>query len=101
MSDEEHRVYKGVLLPAAKTLARVELEGIGCDEEEVKRIVRELEEKLVEIQISQDTPVRELAEALGKDFNPDSSVHCGMLVYDILGYEPIDYPTSTNRQWKP
>jgi len=101
LTEEEEKVYRGVLLPASKSIARIELEGIGCDEEEVRNVVKELEEKLVEIQIGQDEEVKILSEALGKDFNPDSSVHCGMLVYDILGYEAIDYPQALTASGNP
>lgn len=87
MSPGEVKVYREVLLPAAKNIAKVELQGVCVSEEEIERVDAELTALLADLDLPSDPFIKELEAACGKPFNVKSYPQMKVLVYDLLGYE--------------
>ena len=91
LSEKELFVYHKVLLPATKTLAQIELEGVCVDKEGVHNLLKELDDRFDAVNLRADKEVRAFEEATSNEFNINSPVHKGILIYDLLGYKPLKF----------
>jgi len=96
MTEGERKVYKKVLLPATQNLARIELKGIHYDKTVTEGVIRELEENIAELDIQNDPVIVEFNKNSDKPFNIDSWMHKLVVVYDMLGYTPLNFEQAWN-----
>lgn len=105
LSEKEKQVYYSVLLPAAKTLAQIELEGVCVSKQATLDVAKELETRIADLHLETDQTIKDYEQARkagGKKdyhFNVNSPQQKVEVVYDMLGYSPIAY--TTNKDGKP
>lgn len=98
LSEEEKQVYKRVLMPATKSLAQIELEGVCIDKRLLKKFIKETEEKLAKC--LRDPAIRKTEKILGTPFNPKGEKDRHVLIYEVLGFECPDF-CRTKKTGKP
>ncbi len=91
LSENEKRVYHEVLVPAAKTLAQIELEGVCIDRPAITELSKGLAQRIAALKLEQEPAVLDFEQAYGKQikggrFNVGSPQQKQILIYDILGY---------------
>jgi len=91
LTKREQLVYNDALLPATKSLAQIELNGVCYSPKRVKELVKDLSKRIIDINLPGDKVIKEFTANSGKEFNVDSWIHKGMVIYDMLGYEPLPF----------
>lgn len=91
LTNSEKKVYEKVLLPASRSLALVELQGIAYDPKRVQGVVRKLTKQIDELDIHNDPYIAEFERNSGKEFNIDSWLHRGMVIFDLMGYDVLPF----------
>jgi DNA polymerase-1 len=95
LTEEEKKIYFEVLMPATKTLAQIELEGIRVNMKRYERVIKEIEKRIKEIKLEGDAVIRRFNKNSDKPFNIRSPDHKKIVIFDMLGYAPVAY-TDTN-----
>lgn len=96
LSDAEKKIYHEVLVPAAKTLAQIELEGLCIDPKRVEKMWAKLDADIKGLKLDKDPAIAQFQKSSGKPFNVGSSVHKNIIIFDMLGYAPVAYHEETN-----
>jgi len=96
LSKPEKRVYKEVLIPATKSLASIELQGLRVDRVLLQNLITSETKRMKELMA---IPEFNMVEQLtGETFNPESPKHREILVYEVLGYDcPTFCKTKTGK----
>jgi len=89
LTEPEKKVYNMVLLPAIKTLARIELTGVHYSKTRLTDLILELKKRVLDIDIMNDPVIKKFNENSGLEFNINSHIHKGTVIFDLLGYEPL------------
>ena len=90
LTDKELFVYN-VLLQGTKSMAQIELEGLCYSPKALEELFVEIEAKRSAIKLHEDEYIKAFALNIEGDFNINSNPQKSMLVYDILGYEPLPF----------
>ena len=91
LTEAERKVYHEVLVPAAKTLAQIELEGICVSPSKISEVTKRINKDLDALKLHSEPTIKAFIEAWGKkvkggQFNVGSSKQKQIVIYDILGY---------------
>ena len=89
LSSQEKEVYHKVLIPATKSIAKLELAGMKVDLKVLEATRKQIEDKTSDIRLQEDEHITEFNAASQKVFNINSSLHKKLLIYDVLGYPII------------
>ena len=95
------KVYSKVLLPATRSLAKIENNGMCYSPEVMTGVIEELKDKIRDLDIHSDPVIKEFNSSSNKPFNIDSWMHRLIVVYDILGYTPLDFPQAMSDSGNP
>lgn len=96
LSVEEKRVYHEVLVPATKSLAQIEIEGVCVDTDRIPKVWNRLTKDAEALKLWSDKCIRDYEKHMstklkGGRFNPNSNSQKVEVIYDYLGYEPIAF----------
>lgn len=91
LTKEELNLYENVFLPASKSLAYIESQGIHLDIEKTREVISELGNQIISLHLSEDDIIREFEKVNKTKFNINSPIHRGIVVYGLLGYEPFKF----------
>jgi len=91
LTEAEKKIYLEVLLPSTKTLAAMEIEGVRVNVDQINRTQKTLVDKIKELDVEHDRYIRKFKRLSEKEFNPNSANHKRILIFDILGYEPLEF----------
>lgn len=91
LSQEELFLYNKVLLPGARTMARIELQGLCFSPERIQALVKELKAKILALDLANDEIIKAFQKNVEGEFNINSPVQRSILIYDLLGYTPLPY----------
>lgn len=91
LTNSEQKVYKEVLLPAAKSLAQIELNGMCYSPDRIKSLVKDLNKRLLDMDLENEPAIKEFTANASKPFNPGSADHKKMVIFEMLGYEPLPF----------
>ena len=97
LNDGEKKVYKEVLLPATRTVAIVEQKGLRISKEKLDKLLGMIKTKQEELDLLNDPVIKQFEEDIGKPFNPRSSPHKKVLLFDYLGYTPMEFRQSKTK----
>ena len=93
LSPEETKIYREVMLPAAKALANIELQGMRVDPDKIDETIAMIEGWRDDLALEDDPALQQLKEITGKEFKIKSTPQRLILVYDILGYKELTHPS--------
>lgn len=91
LSDKEKNVYTKVLLPATKTLAKIENRGVCYSPEKLQALIGKLDKAVFDLDLENDEIIKAFEGCSEKEFNIDSWKHRLVVVYDLLEYKPLKY----------
>ncbi len=100
LSDAEKQVYHEVLVPAAKTMAQIEIEGVCVDPKRIEQLEKDIDKRLAKLNLQGDPAIKKFNQVRGVTkkgvfipavFNPNSTDQKVAILYDMLGYTPIAY----------
>ena len=101
LTKEELYVYNTILLPATKTFAKIENEGICISPQEIERLIVDIDKKIIDLDLKNDEYIKTFETISGKKFNVNSYLHRGILIYDLLGYTPLPYAQAETYSHEP
>lgn len=91
LTEAEKKVYHTVLVPATKTTALIESQGLRVDKDVHRELIKDLEVRLEELELNEDPYIKAFVAENG-EFNSGSALHKQKLMFEYLGYKPLELP---------